>query len=78
MNEDLIITKLLSLEEQVEKMKEDMATKADIRELMGGQDKMIRILERVDHERMATNVRMDRFDDTLKQFDHRIAALGTA
>ncbi|MEK7083652.1 MAG: hypothetical protein AAB932_00260 [Patescibacteria group bacterium] len=47
MNEDLIIQKIIKLEEDVEEIKERMATKLDMRELQSGQDKMIRILERV-------------------------------
>lgn len=45
MNEDLLIKKILSLEEMVKNIKEELATKADIRELQFGQDRVLLLLQ---------------------------------
>ncbi len=70
MNEDLFIQKIIKLEADVEQIKETMATKMDLRTLMDGQDKMIRILERVDQERVFTNTKLDRLENEVKQIKH--------
>lgn len=54
MDENLIIQKIIKLEEDMKEVKETMSTKMDIREILNGQDKMIKILERVDQERVFT------------------------
>ena len=60
MNEDKIIEKIIKLEEDVTLIKETMATKDDIRQLLDGQDKMINTLQRVDQEYVFTNHRVGR------------------
>jgi len=75
MNEDLIIQKIIKLEEDMKEVKETMATKMDIKELLDGQDKMIRILERVDQERVFTNSRMERFETQGSNGEERIMKL---
>jgi hypothetical protein len=54
-NEDLVIKKIIKLEEEVVVIKETMATKNDIRLIMDGQDKMIRLMERWDDKRVLMN-----------------------
>ena len=54
MPEDKIIQKLLEHDERLQLISENMATKADLREVIAGQDKMIGILKRLDQERVFT------------------------
>jgi hypothetical protein len=54
MNEDLVIKKVISLEERVGRIEENMVTKREFSDMMKGQDKMIAILERLDQERVLT------------------------
>lgn len=76
MNEDLMIQKIIELEEDVSIIKEKMIgidnldKKMDI--LMNGQDKMISILQRVDQERTFTNVRLERLEQTIKIIKQRL------
>ena len=54
MNEDLVIKKIINLDERLIRVEENMATKQELRGLVKGQDKMITILERLDQERLFT------------------------
>ncbi len=68
MNEDLVIKKIINLEEDSAIIKETMATKHDIRLIMDGQDKMIRLMERWDDERILMN-------DAIKTLETDVAYL---
>ena len=54
MSEEKIIKKLIEHGEQLEEIKQEMATKADIREVRGVLDKAMTILRRLDQERIFT------------------------
>lgn len=58
MNEDLVIQKIIKLEEDVAFLKEKIVKVDMLDELMVGQDKMIKILERLDDERVLMNDRI--------------------
>lgn len=59
LNEDLVIQKLINLETDNKFLKEKVARMDTLEQnmniLMNGQDKMIKILERIDDERLAMN-----------------------
>ena len=67
MNEDLIIQKVISLEEDMKVVKEKVSKLDLIDALLQGQDKMIRILERVDQERVFTNEKIRHLEMEVKQ-----------
>lgn len=69
MNEELFIEKVLKLEEDVAVIKDTMATKDDIRMLLDGQDKIMKILLTHDEERLMTNVRLDRHETRIEALE---------
>ena len=76
MNEDLIIQKIIKLEEDMKEVKERLGKlDSNMDVLINGQDRMIRILERVDQERAFTNARMERFEKQGLSGEERIMKL---
>lgn len=66
MDEDKIILEILNLKADVKDIRETMATKNDIADLLAGQDKMIQILSRVDQERVFTNEKIRQLEADVK------------
>ena len=73
MNEDKIIEKLIDHEEQLSEIKQRMATKEDIHEVMQTQDEMMTILKRLDEDRVFTHKWVDRIESDLEQTKSRVA-----
>jgi uncharacterized protein YjgD (DUF1641 family) len=73
MNEDKIIEKLIDHEEQLSEIKQKIATKDDIHEVMQTQDEMMTILKRLDEDRIFTHKWVDRIESDLEQTKSRVA-----
>jgi uncharacterized protein YjgD (DUF1641 family) len=54
MNEDKVLQKLIEHDERLDRIEENMATKADTRSITGTMDEMMVILKRLDQERVFT------------------------
>lgn len=66
MNENKIIQKLIEHDEALREIKENMATKADIRDIGVTLDKVMAILKKLDEERMSTVQWVQRVEDVVK------------
>lgn len=66
MNEDLMIKKLIILEQDVTVIKETIKKLDGWDNLISGQDKMIRILERLDQERVFTNQKINELENDVQ------------
>ncbi len=67
MNEDLFIKKIITLEEDMVIVKEKLKKLDLLDSIMEGQDKMVAILERLDHERVFTNRKIDELENDMKR-----------
>ncbi len=67
MNEDLVIKKLITLEEDVAVIKEKAAKLDMFDTLLTGQDKMIKILDRLDQERIFTNEKINQLEADIQR-----------
>lgn len=70
---DNIAIKLVDHDSQLENINTKLKKLDLIDDLIAGQDKMIRILERIDHERVATNSRLDRHEERIVRLEQHPA-----
>lgn len=67
MDEDKVIFKILKLEEDVNEIKETMATKKDHQEVMNALDRLIKLSEKKDQELTFMGSRITRAEDDIKK-----------
>ncbi|MEK7644364.1 MAG: hypothetical protein AAB390_03630 [Patescibacteria group bacterium] len=72
MNEDLVIQKLMEHDEKLDLIFATMATKDDFNRLLEGQDEIMKILIRLDEERIFTNEHFKRADKRLDTDEEKI------
>lgn len=69
MNEDLVIQKIIKLEEDVTWVKEQMAAKLDTQTFLNGQDEIIKVLRDIQTEQAATNHALRRHEDRIETLE---------
>ena len=72
MNEDRIIEKLLEHDGRLDHINEKLVKLDTLDVIMSGQDRMIRILERVDQERVFTNEKIKHLETDLESIKLRL------
>ena len=75
MNEDLMIQKVIKLEEDVTDIKEQVKKLDEWDTLMRGQDKIIKLLETIRIEDVATKSKTDRLEKRIDDNDKKISSL---
>lgn len=70
---DKVILELLSLRGEVDNIKEVMSTKSDISTLLEGQDHIMKILTKLDEERIMNIAAQRRIQDTVDVHEEKIA-----
>ena len=75
MNEDLVIQKIIKLEEDVTDIKEQVKKLDEWDTLMVGQDKIIKLLEIIRVEDAAAKSKTDRLEKRIDDNDKKISSL---
>lgn len=71
-NEDKIIHQLITLDERVERIEHNMPRRQDIDALLKGQDSMVKLLTRVDHEQTAIKEALRRHENEIEEIKLRV------
>jgi len=72
MNEDRVIEKLLEHDGRLDRIEKKMVKLDMLDDIFAGQDRMIRILERVDQERVFTNEKIKQLEADVQSIKLRL------
>lgn len=72
MNEDLFIEKVLKLEQDVQYIKEEIATKGDIRDMKITLDQIVGFMQRWDEERIHMNQKITELDEDVSKIKFQL------
>lgn len=75
MNEDKVIEMLLDHESRLERIEENMATKADLRQVIETQDEVLKFVKKIDTEMSAIVAHNKRVDSEFFELKQKVASL---